>query len=109
AGSDKTGKSFWLQDVAFRGVCQRKRTLYVEAGDMTRRQLARRLFSRIMRRPLKPCKYSYPTELNLVAENGQKRGKVSYKPMAFNDYVTQEQIEAKIQALCEHQAQSFDS
>lgn len=57
---DKTGKSFWLLDVAYRGVLQRKRVAFFEVGDMSKNQVMRRLARRAAGRPLNPCSIRYP-------------------------------------------------
>ncbi|MDE2095775.1 MAG: hypothetical protein KGL39_00840 [Patescibacteria group bacterium] len=62
-GPDKSGKSMWLLDVAFRAVLARKRTVYFEAGDLSEDQVMERIVSRIMRRPARPGPYDLPTEM----------------------------------------------
>lgn len=57
---EKRGKSWWLQDVAFRAVFQRRRTAFFAVGDMTRRQMLRRFGSRLARSPARPKSYQYP-------------------------------------------------
>lgn len=59
-----SGKSFWLIDMAFRAMCQRKKVLYFEAGDMSEDQVVGRFVTRIARRPLYPCQYDYPKEMD---------------------------------------------
>jgi hypothetical protein len=50
-GTAKRGKSWWLVDVTYRGVKQRRRVAYFEAGDLSRRQVLRRLGQRGLMRP----------------------------------------------------------
>lgn len=68
---EKTGKTFWLLDLAFRAFCQRKRVAYFEAGDMSKRQIKRRFLARIASHPYRstnedcswPCEVNYPTAI----------------------------------------------
>lgn len=66
---EKTGKSFWLLDLAWRAMCQRRRVAFFDAGDMTEDQVLRRFWVRAARHPEHPCKYNYPVNLKR-AEDG---------------------------------------
>lgn len=59
-GSEGRGKSFLLEDVAFRGMLQRRRVAYFEAGDMSQKQVMLRLMTRVARRPLAAKTIEYP-------------------------------------------------
>ena|GEM_PF-3025404 len=50
-GTAKRGKSFWLLDAAYRAARARHRVAYFEAGDLSRRQIGRRMGMRALRRP----------------------------------------------------------
>ena len=51
---EKRGKSFWLMDLAWRAaVLNRRRTFFYSVGDLSQRQMMRRLLTRTLRRPLK--------------------------------------------------------
>lgn len=63
---DKRGKSFWLQDIAFRGALQRKRVAYFEAGDNSRNQIMRRFMIKVAGRPLKAKTIKYPVRLKKI-------------------------------------------
>ncbi len=67
-GPDKVGKSFWLIDIAYRAMTQRKRTAYFEAGDQSKNQVMRRLMTRICRRPIYSGKIKFPTSIEYVKE-----------------------------------------
>lgn len=60
-GPEKRGKSFWLIDVAWRAMCQRRRVAMFQCGDMSQAQTMRRLMVRAARRPLKAKTILYPT------------------------------------------------
>ncbi len=59
-GPEGRGKSFWLEDIAFRAMLQRKRVAFFEAGDMSQNQVMRRLMIRANGRPIFPNIIEYP-------------------------------------------------
>ncbi len=61
-GSSKRGKSFWLLDLAYRGIRQRRRVAYFEAGDLSESQALLRFGERATRRPLRDVVVQYPIE-----------------------------------------------
>jgi len=60
-GAEKRGKTWWLIDLAWRAMCQRRRVAFFEVGDMSQNQIMRRFMTRATRNPLKPISYDYPT------------------------------------------------
>lgn len=62
-GPDKVGKSFWLIDIAYRAMEQRKKIAFFEVGDMSQNQVMRRLMVRTTRRPLYPADIEYPVRI----------------------------------------------
>lgn len=62
---EKTGKSWWLMDMAYRAMTKRWRVAYFEVGDMSEDQLRERLAIRATKNPLKAKKLLYPKELTL--------------------------------------------
>ena len=63
-GVEKRGKSFHLFDVGWRALLQRRRVAYIQAGDMSRRQVLRRFYARACRRPVKPRFVRWPTAIS---------------------------------------------
>jgi hypothetical protein len=69
-GPAKSGKSFWLTDLAYRAMCQRRRVLFVEAGDNTEEEFVQRLMCRAAMWPLDspdgkwPCVIEVPKEIH---------------------------------------------
>lgn len=61
-GSAKRGKTWWLIDLAYRAVRQRKKVMYFEAGDLSESQLIQRLGQRALRRPRKTKIVKMPTD-----------------------------------------------
>lgn len=79
---EKRGKTWWLLDMAWRAMCQRKRVLFFEVGDMSKRQLVRRLMARAAKRPTRsptgqwPCVIRYPV--------GLRSGEVETRDKTYN-------------------------
>lgn len=65
---DKSGKSYWLQDMAWRAACQRRKTLYVVVGDLSQDQAMRRLHSRAAGWPEDPGVVKRPVKWFLDGE-----------------------------------------
>lgn len=62
-GPEKRGKSFWLADVAFRAMKNRKRVALFEAGDMGEDATIRRLMVRCAERPMKAGEVRLPNKI----------------------------------------------
>lgn len=77
-GPEGRGKSFWLQDVAFRGMLQRKKVAFFEAGDNSQNQIMLRLMIRASGRPLFPSTIEYPTTIE-VDEDGCSEIDIDYR------------------------------
>ncbi len=69
-GPDKVGKSFWLMDMAFRAMLQRKKVAFFDAGDMSQNQVMRRLMIRTARRPIFPKIIDYPIHIEKDGDYG---------------------------------------
>ncbi len=67
-GPDKVGKSFWLIDIAYRAMLQRKRVAFFEAGDASEDQIMRRLLTRVVYRPLYSGSIKYPVGIDIDNE-----------------------------------------
>ncbi len=52
-GPEKSGKSFWLMEVAFRALQSRRSVAFYQAGDMSERQMELRLYSRLTGAPVR--------------------------------------------------------
>ena len=80
-GPDKSGKSFWLLDVAFRGIRNRQRVAYFEVGDMGRDAVLLRLGQRAARQPLRPGVCRLPLSID-------EEGKPVVKKVRFTEELT---------------------
>jgi hypothetical protein len=59
-GTAKRGKSWWLLDVTYRAVKQRRRVAYFEAGDLSTRQVLKRLGQRGLMQPKRDAVCAIP-------------------------------------------------
>lgn len=62
-GPEKCGKTWWLLDMAWRGMEQRRKVAFFEVGDMSQDQIMRRFMIRAAGRPLESKTIRYPVEL----------------------------------------------
>jgi hypothetical protein len=77
---EKTGKSWMLQDMAWRAMQQGRKVAYFEVGDMSQNQIMRRLMVRAAKRPWKAETIKYPTFLQTKPE----------EPFGFPDFEEKE-------------------
>jgi hypothetical protein len=86
-GPEKSGKSFWLLDLAYRALVQNKKVAFFEAGDMGQSQVVRRIMCRVAKTPLKPKTINIPTSFYYAA-NGivqtQTKKKIFNKGLTHN-------------------------
>ncbi len=80
-GPDKSGKTFWLLDVAYRAMLQRRKVAFFEAGDMTETQIMRRFAIRNSKRPFRAGIVKYP--ISIKRRKKQKYAKVRLKNKKF--------------------------
>jgi len=67
-GAFGRGKSWWLQDIVVRAIRQKRRVLMVDCGDMTRRQVLKRLGQRAARRPKETMEVKWPIRFETIEE-----------------------------------------
>jgi len=60
---EKRGKTFWLLDISWRGMLQRKKVAFFAIGDLSQDQMMRRFQIRAARRPEKAKAIKYPIEI----------------------------------------------
>lgn len=66
AAPEKRGKSYWLGEVVYQALRQRRKVLYYVLGDMSDVQVKRRLYSRITRRPPSTTTVKIPRKIKVV-------------------------------------------
>ncbi len=85
-GPEKAGKSYWLLDVAFRALEQRRKVAYLQVGDLTEVEAKERFLVRAARHPLWPETIKIPTELTPPAnQKDDKPANVVHKEMVFKE------------------------
>ncbi len=84
---EKTGKTWMLIDIAWRAMLERRRVSFFEVGDMTRKQIKRRFYSRVAAHPYRsetgewPFVVKKPVKLTMTKDGPL----VERKPLAFNE------------------------
>lgn len=85
-GPEKRGKTWWLIDVAYRAMLQRRKVAFFEAGDMSKNQIMRRLMVRVCKRPLRATTITIPTSITMPdKENGDKCAVITSAVKKFDD------------------------
>lgn len=69
---EKVGKSFWLQEMVVRGLFARRRVLYYVLGDMSEKQVNRRLYSRLTGAPFETEMVRIPTAIRIVEKRSER-------------------------------------
>lgn len=88
-GPEKRGKSFMLQEIAFRAVVQRRRVAFFECGDLSQNQIMRRFMVRIAKKPVYPCKVKYPKSIRLKKIEGKEPiAQLRYKSKSFKSQLS---------------------
>lgn len=84
-GPEKRGKSFWLADVAWQGMLQRRKVAFFAVGDMSQNQMMRRFMVRAARRPLKATKPGKPIRYPKFIEHvpGELTANVDFEEREF--------------------------
>lgn len=112
-GPEKSGKTFWLIDIAYRAMCQRRRVAFFEVGDMTARQVKRRLYSRVAQHPFRSPNNRWPLEVaypeTITRGKGDEMAKVISKKLVFNEPLSRKIVWQACQGLMEklHSSDSF--
>ena len=81
-GPEGRGKSFWLQDVAYRALLARKKVVFFTVGDMSQNQIMRRFLIRIAKCPLYPKVIDYPV---LIGEDDDEDIEVEFEEKRFRE------------------------
>jgi len=83
---EKGGKSFTLQEIALRGVENKRNVAFFELGDQSQNQIIRRIAARIARHPHKltqsPQTVSWPTS---ITRNGNGPPEVQFEDLTFTE------------------------
>ena len=106
-GPEKRGKSFVLHDMAWRAATQRRKVAYFEAGDLSRRQLLRRFYTRMLGRPLKATKKDrpvmYPKSISTVKvsddPDADKKVEISHDVRNYPESATEGDIRKRLKKV----------
>jgi hypothetical protein len=82
-GKEKSGKTFWLIDVAWRAIRQNRKVAFFEIGDLSQNQIVPRFCCRNSRRPMKAETVRYPT--SIVHDPDEGVSSVKYESLAFDE------------------------
>lgn len=104
---EKRGKTFWLMDLAFRSVLQRRRTAFFAVGDMSQDQMLRRFAVRAARRPLKPGSIKLPTQL--IVDPDSEMAEPIFDVKTYNDKLEYGRAWKAFQKACETKIKSHES
>lgn len=104
--AQKIGKSYWLLDVAMRGVEARKRVAYFQVGDLADNQFKNRFYIRVSQRPFRsngpngrwPCEIKWPLKIDkpvtpTTSDGGEAKiviPEVTWETKRFNEPLTGE-------------------
>lgn len=86
-GPEKSGKTFWLQDVAFEALKRRRKVAFFSVGDMTEEEIGERILERVSEHPSFsvngkwPCTLKFPIKIRLE----DKQSVVQYEDRVFEE------------------------
>jgi hypothetical protein len=81
-GSDKKGKSFWLAELAYQALLQRRKIAFFECGDLSQDQILRRLMIRISGRPAVPETLNIPK--SMMRDRRESLANVEFREKVFD-------------------------
>lgn len=85
--SEKTGKSFWLGELAYLALTQRRKVAFFAIGDLTQKEMLLRFASRAAQKPTRADVWPFPLSLPISIKPPAK-GDDEYKPRV--EYQTRE-------------------
>jgi len=86
-GPEKRGKTWWLIDLAYRAMLQKRRVAFFEVGDLSERQLVKRFCIRSAKKPIKPKTYEYPIRIK-QPESRKGIAKVKHEERISKKYLS---------------------
>lgn len=102
---EKAGKSWWLADLAWRAMQQRRRVIFFEVGDMSKNQAKKRFLTRAAQWPARsptrkwPCTLRYPVAL-------PNKELVEFQDLTFDAPLSAERAHAAAQQVIQTQLKS---
>lgn len=102
-GPEKRGKTFWLLDMAWRAMMAGVKVAFFEVGDLSRKQIMRRFYTRACKRPLKRTREYNPLRFAKSIElSGDDKGFQIVPDMAtkhFKTDVTEEEVYQRLRKI----------
>lgn len=86
---EKRGKSFWLMDVAWRAMLQRRTVAFFAVGDMSQNQMIRRFQARAAKHPIRPGLVKYPTSIS--RDKREQQATVEFEEREYKKGLTWQQ------------------
>ena len=105
--SSKRGKSFFLLDLAYRAMCQRRRVAFFEAGDMSQNQVMRRFMIRAAKHPIKAKTVRWPKDILRGA--GEEESSVEYEDIDYDKPLSWKRAKRACDAVMLSRVKSKDS
>lgn len=93
----KVGKSFWMLDIAWTAMSQKKKVAYFQVGDMTQDQVIRRLHRRATNRPIGAGLIRRPISLIPAVEGALAQ--VEFADETCEEHITAAEVEAAYEAI----------
>lgn len=107
-GAEKRGKSFFLMDLAWRAMLQRRKVLYFGVGDMDIPEMLERFYARAAGRPIVAGTVYYPTKIVKPKEPG-KGYIVEREERTYDDPMTYEEGRAAFEKVAKYKVRSKNS
>lgn len=117
-GPEGRGKSFWLQECAFRAILQRRKVAFFELGDMTRDQIMERMGVRFAETPLEydvrehKGKIDWPKQITFkeTEKDGKKNveANVVTEPRRFSEGMDWRKAWKACRDICQKRVKSDD-
>lgn len=96
---EKRGKTFVMQELAWQGVLQRRKVLFLECGDLSERQILYRFCTRAMGRPLKDKVKEYNFPKKITKDFDAPFAEVEYELKQLTKSVTVKEVWDKFEAI----------
>ena len=111
-GPEKSGKSFWLMELAYQALVQRRRVAFFEVGDMSKVQVKRRLLTRVAGHPIRNPQGRWPYEVNVPVSLRRKKdgtAVVQHEAQTFEHPLNAEMAWERCQRLMARKVRSKQS
>jgi hypothetical protein len=104
AGPEKRGKSFWLQEIAWRALLQRRKVLYYVLGDMPETEVGERLICRAAKRPIGAGEVRIPR--SFISKDPRKP-RVRYESLEYTTRIDPSEAVAAMEKVLQETAAKY--